>query len=137
MRKIVRNLGIALMLFMLSGASALAVPPLPSSFYGRVTLDGLDASPGVLVSAWIKGVKYAETEVETYEGHSVYAINVPGDDDDTPGVDGGVEGDVVSFRVAGYAAAETAVWHSAVSVEQSISARSSLPGVLWLPLVVR
>ena len=135
MKKVVRTLLIALVLLLLTGAPAWAVPPLPSSFYGRVTLDGEDVNPGVVVSARINGVKYAETTVVSYEGHSVYAINVPGDDNELPGVEGGVEGDIVVFYVADYRAIETAVWHSATNVEHDISDLSTARDRIYLPII--
>ena len=72
-----------------------AVPPLPSSFYGTVKLDGANVPDGTVVSAWIRGVKYTETQTLTYLGDSVYAVRVPGDDLETPEVEGGVEGDTI------------------------------------------
>lgn len=137
MKKVVWTLSIVLAFLLLAGRPAWAVPPLPSSFYGRVTLDGEDVSPGVVVSARINGVKYAETTVVSYEGHSAYAINVPGDDDESPGVEGGVEGDIVVFYVAECRAVETAVWHSAANVEHDISALSTAPERIYLPVIFK
>ena len=137
MKKAVWTLSIALVLLLLAGVSAWAVPPLPSSFYGRVTLDGEDVSPGVEISARINGVKYADTTVLSYEGHSAYAINVPGDDNETPEVEGGVEGDIVVFYIADYRAAETAVWHSATNVEHDVSTLSSAPERIYLPVIFK
>ncbi len=137
MSKAVRNLGAAIIVLLFAATRVLAVPPLPSSFYGSVTLDGTNVSPGVLVSAWIDGVKYAETSVVIYEGHSAYAINVPGDDADSPGVEGGVEGDTIIFYVSEHRAVETAVWHSAANVEHDISALSSPPNRVYLPVVFK
>jgi len=137
MKKAVWTLSIALALLLLAGGSAWAVPPLPSSFYGRVTLDGEDVSPGVVISARINGVKYTETTVVSYEGYSAYAINVPGDDNETPGVEGGVDGDIVVFYVADYRAAETAVWHSATNVEHDVSTLSSAPDRIYLPMIFK
>ena len=76
-------------------AAAPDAPPLPAVFYGAATLDDANVAPGTLVSAWIGGVKYAETPVLFVDGHSVYRIDVPGDDPDTPGgVEGGQEGEI-------------------------------------------
>ena len=128
---------IVLVLLLLTGGPALAVPPLPSSFYGMATLNGEDVSPGVVVSARINGVTYAETTVASYEGHSAYAINVPGDDNESPGVEGGVEGDIVVFYIAEYRAVETAIWHSAANVERDISAQSTVPERIYLPAIFK
>ena len=137
MKKSVWTLLIALVLLLLAGGPAWAVPPLPASFYGRVILDGEDVSPGVLVSAWINGAQFAETTVVSYEGHSAYAINVPGDDNELPGVQGGIEGDIVVFYVADNRAIETAIWHSATNVEHDISALSPALDRIYLPVVFK
>ena len=137
MKKVVRTISIAVVLLLLVGESVWAVPPLPSSFYGRVILDGEDASPGVVVSAWIRGIKSAETTVVSYEGHSAFAINVQGDDNDSLEVEGGVEGDVIIFYIANYRAAETAVWRSATNVEHDISSSSLPPHRIYLPVILK
>ena len=137
MKKAVWTGLMALLLLLFVGGPAWAVPPLPSSFYGSVTLDGEDASPGVVVSARIDGVKYAEIQVVSYEGHSAYAINVPGDDGESIGVEGGVEGDIVVFYVADHRAVETAVWHSATNVEHDVSASLSAPDRIYLTVIFK
>ena len=55
----------AMVLLALSPTAAEAVPPIPSSFYGTVKLNGSNVPGGTKVSAWIGGVKYAETETTT------------------------------------------------------------------------
>ena len=101
-----------------------AVPPLPSSFYGTVKLDGANVPDGTVVSAWIRGVKYTETQTLTYLGDSVYAVRVPGDDLETPEVEGGVEGDTIIFMVGETAAIEVGTWHSGTDVELNLTACS-------------
>jgi len=99
-----------------------AVPPsLPSSFYGAVKLDGANVPDGTIVSAWIRGVKYAQTQTLTYQGDSVYAVRVPGDDAETPGVEGGVEGDTIIFRVGEATAVQTGTWHEGTDVELNLT----------------
>ena len=101
-----------------------AVPPLPSSFYGTVKLNKANVPDGTVVSAWIRGSKYAETQTLTYQGDSVYAVRVPGDDLETPQIEGGVEGDTVIFMVGEVAAIETGTWHSGTDVELNLTACS-------------
>lgn len=102
-------------------SSVEAVPPLPSSFYGTVELDGANVPDGTIVSAWIRGVKYAETQTLTYQGDSVYAIRVPGDDLETPEVEGGVEGDTIIFMVGENATIQAGTWHSGTDVELNLT----------------
>lgn len=95
---------------------ALAVPPLPSSFYGTVKVNGSNISVGTIVSAWINGVQYAYTGSLLYQGDSVYALDVPGDDPATTAVEGGAFGDTIVFQVNGRPAQQTGVWQSGTNV---------------------
>ena len=91
---------------------ASAQPPLPATFYGTVQLDGAGVSAGTTISAWINIQQYAQAQTLTYQGNPVYAIDVPGDDQDTPDVvEGGSTGDEVSFKVGGQVAIVTSTWH--------------------------
>ena len=112
----------AVVLLTLSPTAAEAVPPVPSSFYGTVKLNGSNMPDGTKVSAWIGGVKYCETETETWEGDSVYFMDVPGDDPETPEKDGGVEGETIVFKIASYTADQTGTWHSGTNVELNLTA---------------
>lgn len=107
---------LALVLVLLWGTTVHAVPPLPSSFYGTVKMDGANVPDGTLVTAWIGGVQYGQGATFTYAAESWYNLDVKGDDTDQPGKDGGQEGDIVSFRVGSSDAPQTGVWHSGTSV---------------------
>ena len=135
--RVARSLAIVSILLLIAVERALGQPPLPSSFYGRVDLDGTDVSPGAAVSAWIDGIKFAETAALLYQGHSVYAINIPGDDAESSVIEGGVDGDVITFRVLGHPSPNTAVWHSATNVEHYIAAFSAPLSLLYLPLIFK
>lgn len=101
-------------------------PPLPSSFYGTVKLNGADAPAGTLVSAWIAGEKYAETAASSSSGSgSTFVLDVPGDERDTPSIEGGREGQAIIFRVGRFAAGQLAVWHSGTVVELNLTAIES------------
>ncbi len=121
--RIITGVLMAAMVFLaLSPTAAEAVPPMPSSFYGTVKLNGSNVPDGTKVFAWIGGVKYCETETETYQGDSVYSMDVPGDDPDTPEKDGGVEGETIVFKIAGYTADQTGTWHSGTSLPLNLTA---------------
>jgi len=60
---------------------ALAVPPLPFSAIGTVTINGVLAPNGTLVTAWIGGIRYGLSV--TNQGW--YALDVPGEDPDMEG----------------------------------------------------
>ncbi len=103
-------------------ANVHAVPPLPSSFYGTVTLNGEDLPEGTIIRALIDGEVYASTASQLYQGNSVYSLIVAGDDPATTAVEGGVAGDTIQFRVGGNLASQTAVWQSGVNQNLDLTA---------------
>ena len=105
----------------------LAVPQIPASFYGTVKVNGANVPDGTSVQALIDGKVYAEVPTQTYQGDSVYALNVTGDDTDTPVKDGGREGDTVQFKIGGVLASQTGVWHSGTNVTLNLTASSTSP----------
>lgn len=99
-----------------------AFPPLPSSFYGSARFNNANPPDGTSVEGLINGQVFAITTTQTYQGSSVYSLDVPGDDSATAAVEGGREGDQVSFRIGGQLAEQTATWHSGTNVEMALSA---------------
>ena len=87
-QRIFLSLAIAIFLVLGNVSTVSALPPTPSSFYGVVTVDGVNAPDGSTVSAWINGVKYAQTTVVLNGGQTTYGLNVPGDDDSTSEIEG-------------------------------------------------
>ena len=119
-----------------NSSPVLALPPLPSGFYGTVKINGKNVPDGTLVSATISGVQYAYTNSQTYQGNSVYSVDVPGDDPSTPGVlEGGVPGDTIVFLVNGAPANETAPWQSGKNIRNNLSL--TLGHTIYLPLISR
>jgi hypothetical protein len=105
--------------------SALAIPTLPSSFYGTVRVNGNNVADGTLIQALINGQAFAEGRTQTYQGGSVYVLDVPGDKTETTIQDGGREGDTVQFKIGGLPAGQTGMWHSGTNVELNLSASSA------------
>ncbi len=103
----------------------LAMPPLPSSFYGTAKIDGANVLAGTVVSAWINGIRYAYTTVILYDGETVYSLDVAGDDPSTPGiVEGGVSGNSIVFHIGELAAGQTGTWASGSNVNRNLTATS-------------
>jgi len=101
-----------------------AVPPLPSSFYGTVQINGENVEVGTVISAWIDGVQYASTTVILHEGVSVFAIDVPGDDTSTSGIiEGGKQGEPIVFKIGDLVADETAIWQTGTYLPQDLSVK--------------
>ncbi|MBI5944541.1 MAG: hypothetical protein HY864_09245, partial [Chloroflexi bacterium] len=107
-------------------STALAAPPLPSSFWGTVTLDGAAVPAGTMVSARINGVQYASVAVTINSGAAYYSLKVPGDDPETPGIiEGGVSGNTVAFYIGSYRADQTATWQSGPNVRVDLTSTTT------------
>jgi hypothetical protein len=108
-----------------SSVAALAFPVLPSSFYGVVQYGSGNVADGTLVEAVIGDQVLASATTRTYQGSSVYSIDVRGDDSETTAVDGGRDGDRVQFRVGGVLAKETGIWHGGTNAALNLSVPAS------------
>jgi hypothetical protein len=130
MKHLARILSLTLVVLLTSlfiTTPALAIPPLPSSFYGTVKVNDANVPDGTAIQALIGGQVYAEGLTQTYQGNSVYALDVRGDDPDTAVKDGGREGDVIQFKIGGALANQTGVWHTGTNVNLDLTASSSVP----------
>jgi len=109
------------------GLAVAAAPPLPSSFYGTVTMAGQNLPAGITISAFIGNTHFAETTTFIADGLSVYRLDVPGDAPDTPAVEGGREGDTIRFQVMDFEADQTATWHSGTYTRLNLTASGGPP----------
>lgn len=107
-------------------AAVQAVPPLPSSYYGLVKVNGGNVSDGTLVEALAGGKVISQAFSQTYQGNSVYSLDIPGDESGTAAIEGGVEGETISFRVGGVLATETGTWHSGTNAELNLSCTTTV-----------
>jgi hypothetical protein len=106
---------------------ALAIPPLPSSFWGTVKVNNANVPDGTLVQALIAGQLYAEGFTQVHQGESFFTLDVLGDDTGTTVLDGGREGDAIQFKIGGISADQTAVWHGGTNLRLDLTAASSEP----------
>lgn len=113
LHSLVYKSGLAFALSVLAGSALVAgvnaLPPqLPHMLYGALTLDGTLADDGTQIDVLVNHVPFTNVSVQTSEGYAgIYRAFVPTDDPDTPEVEGGVNGDNVSFAVPGYEIAQT------------------------------
>jgi hypothetical protein len=130
-------LALLISIAMICGAvsTAFAVPPLPSSFYGTIEVAGVKAPVGAKVSAWVNGVQFAFGTTVDYLGDTVYSLDVPGDDLSTPAIEGGVDGNLIVFKVNGQPANETGVWHSGTNVPLNLNVTKQ--PYIYLPVVTK
>jgi hypothetical protein len=115
-----------------------ALPQLPSSFWGTVMLNGSPVPAGTTISARINGVEYGHTTTILDAGVAWYAMDVPGDDPEASGTQGGVEGDTIVFFIGSIQAAQTGIWHTGTNVVLNLTGSGTLPGfTIFLPFVRR
>jgi hypothetical protein len=100
----------------------MAIPTLPSSFYGTIKVNGENVPDGTLVQALINDQVAAQVTSQTYQTDSVYALDIPGDDSDTVVQDGGRENDPIKFKIGGALAEQTGTWKGATNVNLNLSA---------------
>lgn len=106
-----------------------AAPPPPHLFYGTVKLSGQNVPDGTWVFAYVMDgdtrVMCGHTQTFTYLEDSVYALNVKGDDPETPEKDGAHPGDTVYFLIGEepnqVLANETGIWHSTDSTNLNLT----------------
>jgi len=107
MKRLLAALALLALLLPLSGARAdypappmlLQGPPaLPANYSGTLRLSGANAPEGSYIAAYVNGHRAARDAVKFDESFgSVYVLNVAGDDQATPAVDGGTSGAEVYF----------------------------------------
>jgi hypothetical protein len=119
---IIATLVVVFVLLASSVTPALALPPLPSGFWGTVKAGTSNVPVGTPVSALINGVVYAGTVTSMYQGDSIYFLTVPGDMPETPAViEGGHELETVTFRIGISNAAQTGVWRTGTNINLNLS----------------
>lgn len=114
--RFLRNLGIVVLVFVLGAVSVAAIPPLPSSFWGVITVNGARVPLTAELTAYVDGVSCGRANIFLYMGTTFYSISVKGDDPDTPAKEGGREDDPIEFRLNGVPLAVTARWHGGTNV---------------------
>ena len=96
-------------------------PPLPSSFFGSAEVAGVPAAEATEVSAWLGGIWIASTQTFLQGGESSFRLDVPGDREDTPELEGPAEGESFEIRVGG-APAAAATWHAGTYLPLALAA---------------
>ena len=102
-----RLLLLMLAIFLVSGV-VYALPEVPFAPWGTVTINNASVSDGTSVIAMINGTVYATMIGGTL--NSYYALIIPADNTETPGKDGGVDGDTVIVVVGGNAMLPNLTW---------------------------
>ena len=99
------------LLLVLMAMPVFAVPPLPATFWGQVTLDGVDVPDGTEITAWVDGTQIGQVVSETFDNQSVYVLDArPPDTWDPDAGPPYTEGGTVVFRIGSSMAEQTATW---------------------------
>jgi hypothetical protein len=104
--------------------TVLAFPPLPSSLYGTIKQNNSNVPDGTVITVLIQNKIVARGYTQTYQGDSVYSLDVPGDDTDTQSVDGGITGDTLVFNIGGLLAEQTGIWSGGTNVKLNLTVHS-------------
>jgi hypothetical protein len=107
---------------------ARAIPGLPSTFTGTVTLNGSPVAAGTVVSAWINGYDCADATVVSIPPDMKYVLKVRTKDPDDPAsVHCGVNGDTVIFHIGEIVANQTGIFESgSAPITLNLSATTSV-----------
>ena len=122
---------------LMAAIPALAMPPLPSSFYGTVKINGANAPDGTVIQAVIGGQVFAAVTTRTSQDSSVYSMDIPGDDASTPTLEGGRPGDTIVFRIGEGVAAQTGTWQSGTNVQLDLTLGPKREARAFLPILSR
>jgi len=134
-RKLKRGTKLGAIIWLAAVVLALVVPAeaaaqeVPCRFYGTVQVDGADVPDGTVIIAHIEDAGQWTTESFTYEGASVYRLDIPPDEPATAQKDGGVDGDSVNFWIR-FAASDlpattASAWQEAAALEVNLEATST------------
>lgn len=108
--KIALSILVCLSFSLAIGTPVKAIPPLPSSFYGSVKVNGMDVPEGTEITAWINGIQFGTTHAFLYGSTIVYSLSIPGDDPTTPAKEGGIEGETITFKIDHVTASQAGTW---------------------------
>jgi hypothetical protein len=114
-----------------------AFPPIPSSFFGTVKVDGGNVPDGILIKALINGQAYAVAKTQTYQGDSVYSLDVLGDDSSTTIIEGGHDGDTIVFTIGEEVAEQTGKWKGGTNINLNLSASTMQTKNTTTPTIVQ
>ena len=108
--------------------AAKELPPVwPCIIYGTVKENDKNVSNGIIVSAKMKGIEIASTEVIFYEGDSVYSMIIPGDSS--------MESDFIEFFIGNEQADQTGTWRSGKNTELYLTITNDKEYKIFLPLI--
>ena len=104
---------VMLVLLALACEPAFAMPPLPATCWGTVSVNGATVPPGTVVSAWVDGVQVTSTTTQTIDGASYYIVHISATSEWVPeGSPPNLAGKPVLFRVGSYVASQTMTWQT-------------------------
>ena len=100
MRRFAAFLLVTMILGLIWPGLAYATPPQPDKRYGTVRINDQKVVAGEPVVAACGGFTQS-VKTQWSDGDSVYAMNILGDDTDTPGKEGCSVGEPITFKIAG------------------------------------
>ena len=133
------NAILGLIMLLLPALAVKAAPPgLPAVFYGTVEIRDSQVPSGSLVRAYVGDREFGRAVVQQNASlGSVYLLKVRADDPDTGDIEGGRDGDAVTFAVelfgeSRYTMVQARTWQGGTAVETNLSSHC----YLTLPLIM-
>ena len=112
--------------FLIALKTVFSMPGIPSDFYGTVKIGGQDAPIGTVITAYIDGQNYGSFTVTVSGKYGLFSIT--GDDLDTSGKEGGVNGDTLIFKINGQTVMQIGTWQQGESIELNLALTTSTSG---------
>ena len=100
-------------------------PTQPSGFWGTVKINGANVADGTVITAWIGAANCANDSVITFEGDTVYNLDVPAVDAEHPNC--GTTGAMVTFKIGEVTADQTGTWNGGTNLELPLTATVNYP----------
>jgi hypothetical protein len=101
--------------------TVLAIPPLPFDIFGTVKVNNQNASDGTPVEAHCSS-GFVRDWTKTVDGESAYHLSIPGDDPDTPAVEGCREGETIRFSLNWWWPQQTTTtWQSGIQQQVNLT----------------
>lgn len=103
-----------------------SIASMPATLYGALAFAGQNIASGITVTAAISDVQYAQTQVITHAGQSVFVLDILADNPNTEHIEGGQPGRVVTFKVGcATEVVETATWQPGKAQPVNLTLSSS------------
>lgn len=118
---------VAVSALQMQSSQTITVPleSLPATYYGRITFEAQSIATGITVTAFISDTPIASAQVVSYEGQSVFVMDILADNQNTQQLEGGHKDQIVTFQVGCTKEEFMASWRPAQAQEINVALTAS------------